>query len=238
MSPWRWRFGFFLAFNILNPLLYLAHWSWFLFGFARVDWRVHMFLGIVGLLIGFFILKKTISFAFKVCVIALVVGGVYYVIGASDYAFFEARDNNAWKEISDAKIDRSLVKNKVVLVTVTADWCWACKLNEYITWSSRKFADFVKNNDIVIMKGDLTAKNKALEDFVRSWGNALPLTILYSSQNPSGRVLNSIITPWYIAEEIEAELSFCARKYDASNFRSDGSAKKRLKKINQQQSEK
>ena len=102
---------------------------------------------------------------------------------------------SAWQVYSEEKVQEAIEKKQPVFVNFTARWCLTCLLNQKSTLSSEKFANFVQENNVLLLEADWTNKDKeifeALEKFRRS---SVPLYVYYK---PNGEyvILPQILTP-------------------------------------------
>ncbi|AHX04234.1 protein-disulfide reductase DsbD family protein [Ehrlichia japonica] len=82
-------------------------------------------------------------------------------------------------EFSQTKLEQLLKAKKTVLLSVGADWCLTCKVNERVFQLDTIKTLFMKKS-IYYMKGDLTSKNPELTDYINQLDkNSIPLYVLY-----------------------------------------------------------
>lgn len=82
-------------------------------------------------------------------------------------------------EFSQKKLEQLLEAKETVLLSVSADWCLTCKVNEKILQLDTVQALLMKKK-IYYMRGDLTSKNYELTEYINQLDkNSVPLYVLY-----------------------------------------------------------
>ena len=82
-------------------------------------------------------------------------------------------------EFSQKQLNNLLNEKKTVLLSVGADWCLTCKVNEKI-FQLDTIQALLAEKDIYYMKGDLTAKNPEVTSYINQLDkNSVPLYVLY-----------------------------------------------------------
>lgn len=102
---------------------------------------------------------------------------------------------SAWLPYSEESLHAAQENNRPVFINFTARWCLTCLLNQKSTLSTKKFADFVEKNDVLLLVADWTNKDKeifdALEKYQRS---SVPLYVYYKADGEYV-ILPQILTP-------------------------------------------
>ncbi|CAI28315.1 Putative thiol:disulfide interchange protein dsbD precursor [Ehrlichia ruminantium str. Gardel] len=82
-------------------------------------------------------------------------------------------------EFSETTLTQLLDQKKNVLLSVGADWCLTCRVNERIFQLDTIQALFVKKG-VIYMKGDLTSENSEMSSYVNKLNKeGIPLYVLY-----------------------------------------------------------
>ena len=69
-----------------------------------------------------------------------------------------------------------------IFIDFTADWCLTCKFNEKIILNSRRFQDFVAQNNVHLFIADLTDDNEIYSAALNAYGrDSIPLYIYYNN---------------------------------------------------------
>jgi thiol:disulfide interchange protein len=72
-----------------------------------------------------------------------------------------------WENFNEEKLNS--IKDQVVFVDFTAEWCFTCKVNEKLLLNTSRFSDFAQKNGILLMKGDWTKKDDAITTFLKRY---------------------------------------------------------------------
>jgi suppressor for copper-sensitivity B len=93
--------------------------------------------------------------------------------------------------------------NKVLLLDLTADWCITCQINKQTTLENEGLIEFLKSNNIFLMRGDWTKPNDKILNFIKKNGRlGIPLNIIYGPRNKNGILLPEILTKDLIIDNI------------------------------------
>jgi suppressor for copper-sensitivity B len=131
------------------------------------------------------------------------------IILISSYMQYETKqiktlNKTVWEPFNEAKIQQYVQSGLVVLVSIDAGWCITCKGNNLIGFDRIETLEYIKNNKIVAMKGDLTLKNEKISRFMESLNNyGIPFTVIFSPKYPHGKVLPIILTSDNIISELK-----------------------------------
>lgn len=170
---------------------------------STIGWLVfvtYMQLGIYAAISSIFLLyllrfaiEKNISnFSIKIGIVITIFMLLIYVpvnIGNN----FNALDNHfksSWVNFNKIKLEKYIKNKNLVMVYVTADWCITCKYNKIIVLDCINTLRFLKQNDIILMKADITLKNYEAENYMKINNFAgIPMAIIYGPSKPKGIVL-------------------------------------------------
>ena len=93
------------------------------------------------------------------------------------------KNNLNWRKYSAEEIQNEISEGKKVFIDFTAEWCLTCMLNEKTRLNSKKFADFIRNNEVELFKADLTESNEEYNDALNAYGrDGIPVYIYYESE--------------------------------------------------------
>jgi thiol:disulfide interchange protein DsbD len=101
----------------------------------------------------------------------------------------------AWEAFDTQKI-QNYSKDSIVFVDFTADWCITCKANERITFNNETIIQFVKEQNIRMIKADWTRQNPEITTILQKYGSAgVPFYLLYKPGLTTPQVLPTLLTP-------------------------------------------
>ena len=85
-----------------------------------------------------------------------------------------------WQKFDAVQVKESADAGENVFVDFTAQWCLTCMFNEKTILSSAKFKKFVKDNNVVLFKADMTEDNDDYDKALSSYGrDGIPLYVYY-----------------------------------------------------------
>ena len=115
-----------------------------------------------------------------------------------------ARKNVATAFFDEAQISRKISEGKTVLVGLYTPSCLVCKYNELAALNSQNLKNLNKRFKFEYMPykiGAFSPKIKAYFEKYNRFGE--PLYVLYTPLIPNGVVLDSLMSPSFLAEQIE-----------------------------------
>lgn len=116
----------------------------------------------------------------------------------------KSENHGDWKPY-DEKLMVEL-KGQNVFVNMTADWCLTCKVNERLIFADPDVLQLLKNKNVNLVMGDWTQRNEQITRFLSRYSRVgVPFYVLFSAQNPGGRVLPEVMTKSTFIEEIKKE---------------------------------
>ncbi|MGH8051110.1 MAG: protein-disulfide reductase DsbD family protein [Arenimonas sp.] len=96
--------------------------------------------------------------------------------------------------------------NRQVFVNMTADWCITCKANEAAVFSRPAFKKLLEETNTVYMVGDYTNVDPEITKFLEQHeAVGVPLYVVFSENNKSGKVLPTIMTTGIIEAALREE---------------------------------
>ncbi len=109
----------------------------------------------------------------------------------------EVPQNKIAKSIpfSPYRLEEYLNTGHTVIVEIGATWCVTCQINEKSVINTNEFRAFLRDENIIFMKGDLTVKNTQTESFMKSFGVfGVPFYAVFSADNKKGELLPIFFT--------------------------------------------
>lgn len=98
------------------------------------------------------------------------------------------KNNLDWRAYDAEEVHTEVTSGNKVFIDFTAEWCLTCMFNEKTMLNSQKFADFVRENEVVLFKADLTESNDEYNEALESYGrDGIPVYIYY--ENETYRIL-------------------------------------------------
>ena len=138
--------------------------------------------------------------------LALVIACGLLVVRAANPRPAEA---DPWEPYSAERIAEALAEGRPVLVDFTAAWCATCKANEAAALSSDAFLAAVKKNDVVLLRGDWTKKDRKVTEALRALNrDSVPVYVVHSpvpGRPPA--ILPQVLTPGLVADALSAASS-------------------------------
>ena len=93
-----------------------------------------------------------------------------------------------WRAYNAEEIASEISAGNKVFIDFTAEWCLTCMFNEKTRLNSKKFADFVRENEVALFKADLTESNENYNEALSAYGrDGIPVYIYY--ENETYRIL-------------------------------------------------
>lgn len=171
--------------------------------FATTAWLFHILINLQSSW-AFPILMSLLGYSFvlwiknsKLKIIKIISAFVLVIsLFLNSYPFFQKKQNEVVIEnFSIFKLDQMRNENKYILLNFTADWCITCQINEWSTFRNKKIQKFLKENKILILKGDWTSKNDEISQILKKYGRAgIPFTLFFPPENDPV-ILPEILTP-------------------------------------------
>ena len=107
-----------------------------------------------------------------------------------------------WRSFSLQEIEKDRENGYNVLVSIGAEWCLTCKVNERIFYDS-EVQNFLKAYDTKLYHGDWTNRDPYITRFLNSYGQSgIPFYILYSGKNKT-KILPSFLFKEKVLNSLE-----------------------------------
>jgi suppressor for copper-sensitivity B len=105
---------------------------------------------------------------------------------------------------STYRLEEYLNAGHTVIVEIGATWCVTCQINDKAVINTSEFTKFLKDENIVFMKGDLTVKNTQIENFMKSFGVfGVPFYAVFSADNKKGELLPIFFTLETLTKKVQ-----------------------------------
>lgn len=186
-GPWMQSFRQFLAFPLYASAIWLL---WVLGRQTSIDQVAVIAIGMLLLAFGAW-LGGTGAKPWKqvVALLATVIALVFAITPT------KIVDERLWEPYSQVRLDNLRSEGRPVFVNLTAAWCITCLANEKIALSSTAFAETLRVNNIVYLKGDWTNRNSEITALLKEFGRSgVPLYLYYSPSGTSAQVLPQLLT--------------------------------------------
>jgi len=114
------------------------------------------------------------------------------------FSFFEKNEelklDKEWQNFSSIKINE-LIKENIVFVDITADWCATCQFNKINVLNSDKIKNLFANNKVILVRGDWTKPNRNINKFLNNYNRfGIPFNAFFSSSYPEGLILSELLS--------------------------------------------
>lgn len=112
--------------------------------------------------------------------------------------------SSLWEPFNETKLNGYIENNKIVLVDITAEWCLICKANKFFVLEQRDILKFLKEKNVVLMRGDYTNRSAILAKYLEKNNRyGIPLNVLYGPKNKEGVVLPELLTKDILVSSIK-----------------------------------
>lgn len=178
------------------PMFLTVAWLVWLLAQLTTSQSVFMILVALCLVVFFFWVRKNIfktNPLAKNILLLLITGGIFVLL--LNVMNRKTVEGIAWEAFDTQKI-QNYSKDSIVFVDFTADWCITCKANERITFNNETIIQFVKEQNIRMIKADWTRQNPEITTILQKYGSAgVPFYLLYKPGLTTPQVLPTLLTP-------------------------------------------
>ena len=186
---WMDRFKQFLAF----PLYLTAVWLFWVLGRqTNSDTLSAVMCGVVLMLFSIWLLK-----IYRTRIVGLVTISALFL--AFLLLFWDKQDtspqNDLWRPYSADTLNMQLKNKNAVFVSLSADWCLTCLVNEKLVLNSKSFLASLKSQGIVYMRGDWTNYDPEITKLLNNQNRSgVPLYLFYPPGETIPIILPQILT--------------------------------------------
>lgn len=113
-------------------------------------------------------------------------------------------ENSAWIPLQESVIKQLVYEGRVVFVDVGAEWCVNCKTNEARVINTEEMQKFFKDNNVALVKGDMTSPSKPLLEYIKKFGRyGIPVNIVYGPKAKDGILLDTLLSADGVKDAIQ-----------------------------------
>ncbi len=198
---WLNRFKQFMSF----PLFATSLWLLSVLGKQTNVSHIILVLGIM-LIISFFVWyfkDKKIGNSLKVFLLVALILLSYFLITIFKNPNLEQINTHGfeWQNFEPGLPEKMAEQGKIVFVDYTASWCITCKVNKKVIFSSKEFRDYLRKNDVKLLRADWTNRDPEITNSLEKLGrSSVPLNVIYKPNNDP-ILLPSILTPGIVLRE-------------------------------------
>lgn len=120
--------------------------------------------------------------------------GVLFMVIIASFALITAQlkslPKQATNTYSDAALTDYIATGHNVLVAITPEWCFMCKVNSFLTFNERNFERWKNDYKLIYMPVDANNTAQVNDLLERYHQNKLPLYILFNYQFEDGIILS------------------------------------------------
>ena len=147
-----------------------------------------------------YLLKK-----YLILILIIILGNIYISYN-SDYFDYDFSNSNQeeWLNFDNMELQNLINQGNTVFVDITADWCITCKANKILVLNSKEFKRLIRENKIILMKGDWTKPNDEINKFLQNADRyGIPFNALYNFNFPNGLLYSEILSLEDIKESLK-----------------------------------
>ena len=141
---------------------------------------------------------------YLILIIIIILGNIYisYNTDYFDYDFSNSNQEE-WLNFDNMELQNLINQGNTVFVDITADWCITCKANKILVLNSKEFKSLIRENKIILIKGDWTKPNDEINKFLQNADRyGIPFNALYNSNFPNGLLYSEILSLEDIKESL------------------------------------
>ena len=113
------------------------------------------------------------------------------------------KNDTDWLDLTKVNLDE-IIKNNIVFVDITADWCATCQFNKFNVLNSKLIQNTFKENNVIRIRGDWTKQNKQIEQYLNDYNRfAIPFNVMYNEDYPKGIIFSELLKTSEIINAIE-----------------------------------
>ncbi len=113
------------------------------------------------------------------------------------------KNDTDWLDLTKVDLDE-IIKNNIVFVDITADWCATCQFNKFNVLNSKLIQNTFKENNVIRIRGDWTKQNKQIEQYLNDYNRfAIPFNVMYNEDYPKGIIFSELLKTSEIINAIE-----------------------------------
>lgn len=182
---------------------------WLIYVFDRGVGPIGTFVllaGIVGIVFAIWLWMQSSGTVVR-AVAVLFVALSLYGIGVEPWEGSEQESGKGASEIaySDKVLADAIGGPEPVFAYFTADWCITCKVNERIALFTDTTQAALKENNVLIVKGDWTNRDEEIASLLANYGRAgVPLYLYFPAGEVNPVILPEILAPDSIVDALQS----------------------------------
>lgn len=101
-----------------------------------------------------------------------------------------------WETWSPERVEALQEENRWIYVDYTARWCATCQVNKKVVFSSEEVLNFIRENDVALLKADWTNEDPVITRSLAGFGKAaVPVNLIYAPGESEPAILPETLTP-------------------------------------------
>jgi thiol:disulfide interchange protein len=110
----------------------------------------------------------------------------------------------SWQSFQEDHLEELLSQGESVFVDFTASWCITCKVNERVTFTQPEVLDFIRAENIHMIKADWTRRDPAITKYLERFGRiSVPFYLYWAAGVRQPLILPEILTPQIFINQIK-----------------------------------
>ena len=179
-KPGKWMENF----KLILGLILLITFGWFL---SLMNFNAFTIITLTFIILLYFIFLKRNQFSIITSVVCLTIIS-YFLIPSS-------KDSLVWQKFDETLLNKQIENGDLILLDFTASWCVTCQVNKITTLDSKKLKDFIIQNNVKIMRGDWSKRDKDILEFISKYGRfGIPVNIVFGPRDGKGVILPEILS--------------------------------------------
>ena len=191
-GTWMVYLKYFLGFGVMLTAVWLGYVCIMIVGLRIFTVFI---LSIIILLLMF---NKTINKnKYGFLLIALLIFTVFFTYTSKvlDKYSLGFSSNSEWVKYNSDSLINYINGGSTVFIDITADWCVTCKVNKLLILNSKEFKNIVKDNNLILMRGDWTKPDTNITQFLQESNRyGIPFNALYNIKYPKGIIFSELLT--------------------------------------------
>lgn len=109
-----------------------------------------------------------------------------------------------WEKWSPTAVAAAQAEGHTVYVDFTARWCATCQTNKKLVFGSDEVKQFIRDENVVMLKADWTKKDAKITQELARWGrSAVPFNLVYLPDATEPEILPELLTPGIVLDALQ-----------------------------------
>ena len=192
-KPGKWMnyLRYILGIGLISTAVWLSYVCISISGLSIYIYFISALALFLLILYRLYLIKK-----YLILIFIILLGNIYISFNTDyvDYDFSYS-DQEEWLNFDNIELQNLINQGNTVFVDITADWCITCKANKILVLNTKEFKNLIRDNNIILMKGDWTKPNNEINKFLQKANRyGIPFNALYNSNFPNGLLYSEILT--------------------------------------------